>query len=201
MRAHFSWPPALGERLAWSALGLALLLNLLFFFTAVSGARQEAQRSLAEIARLQRKPVEKARPQAESPAEQAAARRLQRFMEHLPDRSGLARQVGALEALLQRHNLAAGGIALAPEKSESAQLAKYSATLSAGGTYAAVRAFLAELQNSPQLFCIQNLSLKRESARSKGVTLQLGLGIYLRPAPSGAAAAQLPPPAAAAGDA
>ncbi len=168
--------------LAWGGVALALLLNLVFFVFAVRGSRLEADNLLAELAMQQRRLV--TAPPAPRPVEpyRDAAALVQRFVDQLPDRSGLARQAGELDALLRRHGLPSGAIVLSPEKSEWPNLAKYSATLDASGSYATVRAFLAELQNSPQLFCIQHLSLKRQSERGKGVSLQLGLALYMRPA-------------------
>jgi hypothetical protein len=184
MKMAFKPLPPIAYPLAWGALGFALLLNLVFFFSVVRGSQQGVGKLLSDLASRPRQP---AAPPQTPPGDQRqdpGTALVQHFMVELPDRSGLARQVGELEALLRRNGLAADAVTFSPEKSPSPAMVKYTANLNAVGTYAAARSFLADLQNSPQLFCIQSLSLKRQSERNKWVGLQVGLAIYLRPTKS-----------------
>jgi hypothetical protein len=85
--------------------------------------------------------------------------------------------------LLAGNGLPRVNMSFAPESANFPNLMRYTTSFSVSGEYPQLKAFLAALQNSKTLFCIEGLSLANQTGDSGPVALQLKLALYLRSGP------------------
>jgi type IV pilus assembly protein PilO len=103
-----------------------------------------------------------------------------RFAETLPDKLMIPDVMQEVLELLAGNRLPRVNMSFTPESAEFPNLMRYTTSFSVNGEYPQLKTFLAELQNSKTLFCIEGLSLANQSGDSGPVTLQLKLALYLR---------------------
>lgn len=101
------------------------------------------------------------------------------FTETLPPRSMIAQWIKELRKTIRQYGLSSNRLIFRPEKIDSLELLEYSIDISVVGEYGNVRLFLADIQNSATLFCINKLALK-QAKQERLVNLKLGIATYCR---------------------
>jgi len=104
---------------------------------------------------------------------------LETFLETLPPMSNLSDKARELRSILHNHRIGSGKIQFAPDRKEGLSLWKYATTLSAHGTYADIKGFLADMARSPSLFCIEHFTLAKGSKQGQ-VNMGLRVATYCR---------------------
>jgi Tfp pilus assembly protein PilO len=170
--------------LLWTLAGV-IALNLLGYALLLSPRQQSISELIAQYSALRRAPAAGTnRPRGEI---DALRTEVARFVEGLPRVGEMAMHAGELEALLRGQGLTAGPLAFTPEKSETLGLQRFVATVAVSGPYTALRAFLAQLQQSPTLWCIEQLIMRDTSGKGEPVELQFTVATYVRPSAPAAA--------------
>lgn len=104
-----------------------------------------------------------------------------RFVELLPDKLMIPDVVQEVVELLARNKLPRVNMAFTPETTDFSGLMRYTTSFSVSGSYPMLKTFLADLQNSKTLFCIEGLTLANQTGEDSGpVSLHLKLALYLR---------------------
>jgi Tfp pilus assembly protein PilO len=106
---------------------------------------------------------------------------IHRFVGLLPDKLMIPDVMQEVLELLNRHGLPRVNMSFSPESTDFPGLMRYTTSFSVNGTYPSLKTFLADLQNSKTLFCIEGLALANQTGEDSGpVSLQLKLALYLR---------------------
>ncbi len=105
---------------------------------------------------------------------------IQTFKDQLPVMSAIIDRVKVLKDVLNRNRLSSTKIMLRPERIELLVLWKYTGSLKITGPYKRLKSLLADIQKSPQLFCIESLSLNNQSQQTEKVVMELRLATYFQ---------------------
>lgn len=128
--------------------------------------------------------MRKARPQEREDAFQARVNRsredVQRFVAALPDKVMIAQVAQEILERLAGNELPKVNMSFAPESTEFPGVMKYTTSFSVSGTYPRLKSFLAEVQNSRTLFCVEGLAFTNQSVDREIVTLSLKIALILR---------------------
>ena len=169
---HFS-------RFFWVVCLVLLLLNLVFYTAFVRGQQDR----IDELQRLYTQKRE-ARVDRKNPAMHGyfkANDDLQLFKDKLPPKAAFADTVGKLSVFLSRRGLPVQRMTYSPESvTTSLALWKYSTSFTVTGTYAQLKGLLADIQNSPELYCIEDLSFLNRSKETEKVDMTLKIATYFR---------------------
>lgn len=109
-----------------------------------------------------------------------AKKEIQFFKNQLPARTDFSEVTVELFEILNRHGLSFSNTVYKQEASELQGLLKYTASLTVNGKYPPLKAFLADIQESRSLFCIQSLSFRNRSEEDESVDMKLDLATYFR---------------------
>jgi len=167
------------HKVFWGVCGMILAANLLFYAFVIS--RQKTM-----IADLQEKysnnrKIGGMESNGKNPLLELkmAQQSWHTFIETLPQMSMVTYGTKELKKIISTYGSSSNKLVFKPEKVDSLGLWKYSIEISVIGTYKNVRLLLADVQNSPTLFCIEKLSMKQ--AKQEGsVNLKLGIATYCR---------------------
>jgi len=105
---------------------------------------------------------------------------IQTFKRQLPVMSAIIDRARELKDLLDRNRLSATKIVFRPERTELLALWKYTGSLKITGSYKRLKSLLADIQKSPNLFCIESLTLINQSQKTEKVVMELRLATYFR---------------------
>ena len=85
-----------------------------------------------------------------------------------------------MTAILERNGMQSEGVRLNPQEIDDLFVLKYGAEITAIGSYPEIKKLLADIQNSPTLFCIEKLSLAYQSGVRHQVKMNLTLTTYFK---------------------
>ncbi|MBN1102833.1 MAG: hypothetical protein JXL84_05390 [Deltaproteobacteria bacterium] len=105
---------------------------------------------------------------------------IRRFLDSLPERLTFPETTVEIFQALQRRGLPTISMTYRPESIPLKGLTKYSTSFTVNGPYAALKGFLADIQNSKNLFCIEGITLTNQSKGEELVSLNIRLAFYLR---------------------
>ncbi|MDM8539469.1 hypothetical protein QUF90_00135 [Desulfococcaceae bacterium HSG9] len=105
---------------------------------------------------------------------------IQTFKHGLPVMGAIIDRVRELKDMLNRNRLSATKIVLRPEQAELPALWKYTGALKIAGPYKRLKSLLADIQKSPNLFCIESLTLINQSQKTEKVMMELRLATYFQ---------------------
>jgi len=81
--------------------------------------------------------------------------------------------------VLSRHDFSINKLTFTPDKTSTLSLWKYVTSFKVTGEYAKLKTLLADIQNLPDLFCIENLTLKSEKDKNL-VDMTLRIATYFK---------------------
>ncbi|MCD6272794.1 MAG: type 4a pilus biogenesis protein PilO [Deltaproteobacteria bacterium] len=161
--------------------GLIIVITLFNFILYLSLIRnQEKQiRELQQAYIEQRKTVEE---NINDKTQQyfAAQKSILSFKEHLPETSEFAGRVKELNTVLHKHGLSISRMIFKPTKIDNLSLWKYTTSITVSGKYRRLKSLLANIQNLPGLFCIENISFKNRSEKREKVDMSITMSTYFR---------------------
>lgn len=105
---------------------------------------------------------------------------LEKLKARIPARREFARVLSDLFESAASSGVTTGAVSYKPQKVKGEELLSYQLSFAVHGSYAAVKSYLADLQNYPELIVIDNLSLSNADMFVENVTLDLNLSVYLR---------------------
>jgi hypothetical protein len=73
-----------------------------------------------------------------------------------------------------------GNVSYKPQMLKDQDLLAYGLSMSVGGSYAAVKSFLADLQKSDELVVVEAVSLSKSDLYEENVVLDVRLTVYLQ---------------------
>lgn len=164
----------------WLLIGSFLLINLLAFFLVVQKEKNEVERLHREY--METREQERRSVDLGGAIEQykQARDRVQAFRMMLPEES-LSKELNEeINALIRKNGVSVEPVVFAPERIVDLLLLRYSAEMTLQGPYPRLKQLLADIQNSPRLFCIEQLSFENTPTRGGGVTLRLFISTYFR---------------------
>jgi Tfp pilus assembly protein PilO len=71
-------------------------------------------------------------------------------------------------------------MSFAPSEAKELGLWKYATSLAVKGSYASLKAFLADLQNSPSLFAIEKLGFENDPENKGALQMTLNISTFFR---------------------
>ncbi|MFO7495892.1 MAG: type 4a pilus biogenesis protein PilO [Desulfobacterales bacterium] len=105
---------------------------------------------------------------------------LEAFQGHLPQKVAFTEKAAEIDELLQNNGLRVEKMSFAPSEAKELGLWKYATSLAVKGSYASLKNFLADLQNSPSLFAIEKLSFENEPENNGSLELTLNISTFFR---------------------
>lgn len=161
----------------WVLLGLLFLLNIVFyaFFIVPQEEKMAALQSSYHSIRNRQAP--KNGSQTEIYRAKGDTRT---FLDQLPYRFQFSNIVIEIVQILKKQGLPISKMIFEPEYNADIKLMKYTSSFSLEGEYAHIKAFLADIQNSKTLFCIESLSLSKLHNFEKKIAMKIKISSYLR---------------------
>lgn len=166
------------NKLFWWVICLLLVLNVVFFM--VFRGRQANR-----INELQRIYNEKRSPRVVQKEEDGQDLYLQArddidfFIEGLPERKNFAETAAELFTIFTQHRIDISQTVYKPESIDYSGLFKYITSLSIKGDYPSLKALLADIQESENLFCIEDLSFSSSNGEGS-VEMKVKVATYFR---------------------
>ena len=102
------------------------------------------------------------------------------FRDQLPFRNQFSDIVTEIVQILKKQSLPITKIIFEPEIVADINLLKYTSAFSLEGEYGQIKSFLADIQNSKTLFCIEGLSLSKIQGLDKKIAMKIKISTYLR---------------------
>lgn len=168
----------------WAWIGIALLLGFgLFHYVSVVHPRAE------RVDALQRTFLESRRRLAQVTQADSAIRRylsakerLQTFRQALPEERALRTLSAEIQGYIADHGIVAedGPVRFRPDGVGDLVLVRYVLPIKLLAPYGALKAFLADLGNSPSLFCLEAFALYNRSGETAQAELELTVVTYAR---------------------
>ncbi len=167
-------------RIFWSVCAFCLLLNLLFYLIGVRG--QDAEVAELRNIYLELRTGGKEQSGGDNILEQflRAKADLQVFRSMLPEEKASEDISLELNRLLTRGGLDAMPVTLKPEGIVDLLMIRYTAEIRVEGAYSRLKQLLADIQNAPRLFCIEDLVLSGQIAGGGPVEMTLHIATYFR---------------------
>lgn len=167
-------------RVLWGLCLLLLVFNVGFYIFFIRGQQQQIRdlqarysRQRAELAQFS-----KTFGGGELYAKHVAV--LEAFQNHLPQKIAFTEKAAEIDELLKKNGLRVEKMSFAPSEAKELGLWKYTTSLAVKGNYASLKAFLADLQNSPSLFAIERLWLENDPANKGALEMTLNISTFFR---------------------
>jgi len=103
---------------------------------------------------------------------------VQSFRDKLHNKFAFPDHVKELYDAINGQGLSISTMTFKPELVNNLSLWKYTTSFKVSGQYAKLKGLLAEIQESPSLFCIESLSFKNQSKNEELVDLNLSISTY-----------------------
>ena len=169
------------NKIFWCACCVILLLNL--FFYALSIKRQSKKIDELRCLYAKTRNIGTFDKNDKTTKYILARDAIQSFRDKLLNKFAFPDHVKELYDAINRQGLSISTMTFKPELLDNLSLWKYTASFKVSGQYAKLKGLLAEIQESPSLFCIESLSFKNQSKKEELVDLNLSISTYFRPSP------------------
>jgi Tfp pilus assembly protein PilO len=159
--------------LLWSLSFLALISTAGFYFLALKPKEGELSRLEGEY---QVKRGEKRAKEVTGGIDDE----LKGFYNRLPEWGDFTKVMGEIYGKADRLNLLIESANYRSEKIKGTDLLKVTVSMPVTGTYADIKRFIHELETSPRLFIIEELSLASGKGEEGEVSLKLAIAVHFR---------------------
>jgi Tfp pilus assembly protein PilO len=179
MESLFNQIYILKYKIFWIIGGILLAANLIFYASVINGQKAtiaDLQKKYSNTRQLRSRDLNKKDPVHEL---KTARESWQEFISKLPPVTMVTFGIKELISIIDRYESSNTKLIFRPEKVALLELWKYSTEITITGEYENVRKLLAEIQNSPNLYCIEKLSMIQSKKEGK-VDLTLGITTYSR---------------------
>jgi Tfp pilus assembly protein PilO len=166
------------NRYFWGGCALILLINLVFYVVVVERRRKHIEGLQALYSKKRNPDVPRERD--EIARYRIAGVELKLFKGKLPSKEKFVEQVREIHDLLQRNGLHMQRLIFKPEEIATLELWKYTSSFIVQGRFSQLKLFIADLQNSQSLFCLDRVSFRRVSNSRGLVDLSLEVSTYFK---------------------
>lgn len=166
-------------KIFWSICGILLAANLIFYVSVIKGQKiaiTDLQKQYSDTRQLRSRDLTEKDPLLEL---KTARQSWQEFTAKLPPITMVTFGIKELIKIIGQYESSNTKLIFRPEQVALLELWKYSTEITITDKYENSRKLLAEIQNSPNLFCIENLSITQSKTEGK-VDLTLGITTYSR---------------------
>ncbi|MFY9943685.1 MAG: type 4a pilus biogenesis protein PilO [Desulfobacterales bacterium] len=167
------------SRVLWGVCLDLLALNIGFYVFFIRGQQQQVRdlqvrysRQRAELAQFSKTGG------GDLVAKQVAV--LEAFQGHLPQKVAFTEKAAEIDELLKNNGLRVEKMSFAPSEAKELGFWKYATSLAVKGSYASLKSFLADLQNSPSLFAIEKLSFENDPEKTGSLEMTLNISTFFR---------------------
>jgi Tfp pilus assembly protein PilO len=163
----------------WIVFTLIIIANLLFHFTIGKYQRKridelQDQYRIKRIIKVPQKNTDQIKLMQ-------AKQDIEYFVSRLSLRTEFPTVIAELFQLLHNHGLSVNKMSYNPELIDFHHLLKFTTNFSVIGKYAPIKSFLADLQESKTLFCIDNLSIvNRSTQEEESIEIMLQISTFFR---------------------
>jgi len=164
----------------WLVVGACLVINLLYFAVVTGEQKSRVARLHRDYREMREKDLDSVNRDGTIRQFIQARGQIQEFRKTLPEESVSEQLSEEVNALIQKNGLAVEPVVFKPEGIVDLLLLKYAADLTLQGPYPRLKQLLADIQNSPRLFCIETLSFDNSPSRTQGVIMTLSISTYFR---------------------
>lgn len=169
-------------RQKWRILGIILTLLLLNVILGVVVSAYQIP-SLADLQvkwnTLRRQAAKAGQVDAATLYQQGSAD-LVKLKAKIPEKREFARVLSDLLEAASSSGVDVGSISYKPVQIKEEALLSYQLSLSVSGSYAAVKSYLSDLQNSPELIVVETVAFSNNDLFVENVVMELHLTVYLR---------------------
>lgn len=166
------------NKLFWGVLGLLVVANGFFYFLVI--AKQRVEIDEFQVSYRKSRALTSSDHDLLYRQLDRAQKSIQAFKVQLPGSSQFADTVMGLFESMHKQGLTVGKMSYKPETITSEGLLKYTTSFVVTGSYLRLKAFLADIQNSKKLLCIENISFGNRSVDTEVVDMKLTLASYFR---------------------
>ena len=163
------------------AIGVALLLNIILY-AVIRGYQSPAISQAQAKANELKHRVALAGPGDVNTVYRQGKIDLEALQKMIPTKREFPGVLGDILDAAASSGVKMGNMTYKPQAIKDQNLLAYSVNTSVGGTYAAVKSFLADLQKNRKLVVIDTVLLTNSDPYEENVTLDLRLTVYLREA-------------------
>ncbi|RJR44803.1 MAG: hypothetical protein C4576_12840 [Desulfobacteraceae bacterium] len=181
MKSYKAFSAFLHQRMLFLLIGFLVINIVIFFRVREEGTARIAR--LHETYEAKRKASVSQRSDDPHLEMEQTGKDLLRFTGFLPGRLMIPDLMQELLELLDQNGLPRVNMSFTPESANFPNIMRYTTGFTVNGEYPQLKTFLAGLQNSKSLFCIEGLSLTSQKGDGGPVTLQLKLALYLQSGP------------------
>ncbi|MFW5640718.1 MAG: type 4a pilus biogenesis protein PilO [Thermodesulfobacteriota bacterium] len=164
----------------WLVVGACLVINLLYFAVVTGEQKSKVARLHQNYREMREKDLHSVNRDGAIRQFIQAREQIQAFRKTLPEESVSEQLSEEVNTLIQKNGLAVEPVVFKPEGIVDLLLLKYAADLTLQGPYPRLKQLLADIQNSPRLFCIETLSFENSPTQPGGVTLRVTISTYFR---------------------
>ena len=164
----------------WLVVGACLVINLIYFAVVTGEQKSRVARLHRNYREMREKDLDSVNRDGTIRQFIQAREQIQEFRKTLPEESASEKLSEEVNSLIRKNGLAVEPIVFKPEGIVDLLLLRYTADLTLQGPYPRHKQLLADIQNSPRLFCIETLSFDNSPAQARGVTLRLSISTYFR---------------------
>ncbi len=166
-------------KIFWGICGMIFTANLVFYASVIDKQKTMLASLQEKYSNTRQLGLPGSSPKNPFLQYKMAEQSWQTFILKLPQMSMVTYGIKELKKKISTYGSSVNKLVFRPEKIDSLELWKYSIEISVIGRYENVRQLLADIQNSPSLFCIEKLSVKRDKQEGS-VNLKLGIATYCR---------------------
>lgn len=105
---------------------------------------------------------------------------LEKFLAKVPAKREFARVLGDILEKASANSVVAGKISYKPVVVKETGLLSYQLSFSVNGEYAAVKSYLADLQNYPEILVVENVDFSNNDLFVENVEMHLRITVYLQ---------------------
>lgn len=158
----------------WSVAVLALTFDIGFYILALKPKEKELAglESEYQAKRVNKKSVARGRDEI--------AKEFKRVYDGFPKWDDFTRVMGEIYGRAEKLNLLVESATYRADAVKSSNLVKITVSMPVTGSYADIKRFIYELETSPRLFIIQDLSLGSGKAEEGDVSLKLAIAVHFK---------------------
>lgn len=166
------------NKLFWGGLCLLVIANLFFYFLFI--AQQRVEIDELQISYRKSRALSSTNDDLIYRKLDRAQKDIHAFKAQLPGSSRFTDIVMGLFEALHHQGLTISKMSYKPETVASEGLLKYTTSFIVTGSYLRLRAFLADIQNSKDLLCVEHIAFVNRSSDKEAVDMKLTLATYFQ---------------------
>ena len=166
------------NKLFWGVLCLLVVANLFFYFLFIAHQRVEIDE--LQISYRKSRALSSTNDDLIYRKLDRAKKDIHAFKVQLPGSSRFTDIVMGLFEALHNQGLTISKMSYKPETIASEGLLKYTTSFIVTGSYSRLKAFLADIQNSKDLLCVEHISFGNRSGDKEVVDMKLTLATYFQ---------------------